>query len=202
MANKVDEAPISGTVTLAKSAGGGGEKGNVPAKLKVSGEKGIFELAIFPLGAKQGGEDPPWDENSKLPAFMNGLPRNLKDLEGLFIQAIAEFKGYYPPQGEPNSLPQYKPSNITVLDNPSPKAAAPAAPAAVAPAQAPKYLNPTDRDTLIVDQVIFKGAIDLLRGDTTVAKAVENAIAAWEGVRARHLPTEEILESEDDFGSL
>ena len=178
---------------------------NRPAKLKVAGAEETFELAIFPLGAKHGGEDPPWDENSKLPAFMNGLPRNLKDLEGLFIEAQAKFTHYYPPQGEPNSLPQYKPSNITVLDNPGPKAAAPAAPAAPAaatPAQAPKYLNPTDRDTLIVDQVIFKGAIDLLRGDTTVAKAVENAIAAWDGVRARHLPTEEILESEDDFGSL
>ena len=165
---------------------------NRPAKLIVAGAEETFELTIFP----ENGVEQPWDDSSKLPSFMDSLPGGPLDIAGTIIQAIAE------PRGEYKGVKKYKPSKITVLDNPGPKAAAPAAPAAATPAQAPKYLNPTDRDTLIVDQVIFKGAIDLLRGDTTVAKAVENAIAAWEGVRARHLPTEEILESEDDFGSL
>jgi hypothetical protein len=166
--------------------------GHRPAKFIVVGAE-KFELAVFPDVEK------PWDKDTQLPAFMNGLPI---DIEGLFIETQAKFTGYFPPKGEPNSLPQYKPSKITVLDSsPGPKAA-PAAPAA-APAQASKYLaNPNDRDTLIVDQVIFKGAIDLLRGDTTVAKAVEDAILAWEGVRARHLPKEEDTLEEDDFGSL
>jgi hypothetical protein len=186
----------------------------------VADGEATFELTIYP----ENGVEQPWDEDSKLPAFMNGLP---VDIVGVSIQTIAEPKGAY------NGVNQYKPSKITVLGsnpNPSPKAA-PAAPAVAAPAQAPKNpTNPNDRDTLIVDQVIFKGAIDLLRGDTTVAKAVENAIAAWEGVRAsRHLANrysvDEILrleqtegvtppdikfftgatwypESEDDFGSL
>jgi len=169
-----------------------GANGNRPAKLIVAGAEETFELTIFP----ENGAEQPWDDSSKLPSFMDSLPGGPLDIAGVIIQAIAE------PKGEYNGVKQYKPSKITVLkDGAVPKAAAPAAPAA-APAQAPKYLNPTDRDTLIVDQVIFKGAIDLLRGDTTVAKAVENAIAAWEGVRARHLPTEETIEEADDFGSL
>ena len=160
--------------------------GHRPAKFIVVGAE-KFELAVFP------DVEQPWDKDTQLPAFMNGLP---VDIAGVTIQAIAE------PKGEYNGVKQYKPSKVTVLgSSPVPKAA-PAAPAA-APAQASKYLaNPNDRDTLIVDQVIFKGAIDLLRGDTTVAKAVEDAILAWEGVRARHLPKEEDTLEEDDFGSL
>lgn len=163
--------------------------GNRPAKVIVAGAEETFELTIFP----ENGVEQPWGDDSKLPAFMNGLP---VDIAGVTIQAIAE------PKGEYNGVKQYKPSKVTVLgSSPVPKAA-PAAPAA-APAQAPKNpTNPNDRDTLIVDQVIFKGAIDLLRGDTTVAKAVEDAILAWEGVRARHLPKEEDTLEEDDFGSL
>ena len=166
--------------------------GNRPAKLIVADGEATFELTIYP----ENGVEQPWDEDSKLPAFMHGLP---VDIVGVSIQTIAEPKGAY------NGGNQYKPSKITVLgSSPGPKAATPAAPAApAAPAQAPKYLtNPNDRDILIVDQVIFKGAIDLLRGDTTVAKAVEDAILAWEGVRARHLPKEEDTLEEDDFGSL
>lgn len=167
--------------------------GNRPAKLIVADGGTTFELTVYPaMGVEQ-----PWTEQTQLPALMDNLPA---DLVGVTIQAIAE------PKGEYNSVPQYKPTKITVLDG---NAAAPAA-----PAQAPKYLagpnNPvpylTDRDTLIVDQVIFKGAIDLLRGDITVAQAVESAIEAWESVRARHLANrysvDDILESEGDFGSL
>ena len=112
-----DQEVLTGTVERFSYA-----NGNRPAKLIVAGQDEVFELAIYPPN----GVEQPWDEHSQLSV---SIPT---DIVGVSIQAIAEFKGYYPPQGEPNSLPQYKPSNITVLDNPSPKAAAPAAPAAVA----------------------------------------------------------------------
>ena len=157
--------------------------GNRPAKLIVAGAEEAFELTIYPPD----GTEQPWDEQTQLP-ILDNLPT---DIVGVTIQAIVGPVKLY------NDIPQYKPTQITVLGgNPSPKAAP------AAPAQAPKNLgSPTDRDTLIVDQVIFKGAIDLLRGDTTVAKAVSDAILTWEGIRARHLPQPE-ENPDDDFGSV
>jgi hypothetical protein len=162
--------------------------GNRPAKFIVDGPEGAFELTVYP----ENGVPQPWDEESKLPAFMNGLP---PDIVGVSIQAIVDSR-----VREYNGVKQYKPTKITVLgSNPSPKQAARAA-----PVQAPRIQsNPADRDTMIVDQVIFKGAIELLlKGDVTVAKAVEDAILAWESVRARHLPKPEGENPEEDFGSL
>lgn len=160
--------------------------GNRPAKFIVDGADETFELTVYP----DNGAEQPWDEESKLPAFMNGLP---PDIVGVSIQAIAE------PKGEYNGVRQFKPTKVTVLGSkPSPKPTTQAAQTQVPRVQS----NPTDRDTLIVDQVIFKGAIDLLRGDVTVAQAVENAILAWESVRARHLPKPEEEDPEDDFGSI
>ena len=53
--------------------------------------------------------------------------------------------------------------------------------------------QPTDRDTLIVDQVLFKGAVDLLKSDAEMGEdnAVDLVLAIWEGVRARHNPKPE-----------
>tara|TARA_R100000808_G_scaffold2504_1_gene9856 strand:- start:116 stop:640 length:525 start_codon:yes stop_codon:yes gene_type:complete len=60
------------------------------------------------------------------------------------------------------------------------------------------------KDTLIVDQVLFKGAMDFMNKnpDTTPDDAAAVAIAIWEAVRERHSivqATEE--ETEDESGS-
>jgi hypothetical protein len=47
---------------------------------------------------------------------------------------------------------------------------------------------PTDRDTIILDEVIFKGAIDLQAQGHSPEGAAELAIATWGAVRSRHLP--------------
>ena len=76
--------------------------------------------------------------------------------------------------------------------------------------------QPTDKDTLIVDQVLFKGAVDLLKSDDqTVGMGADNAvelvIQIWEGVRARHnpkpqpVPEQEAPDDNDDdesFGAI
>ena len=46
---------------------------------------------------------------------------------------------------------------------------------------------PTDRDTIILDEVIFKGAIDLQAQGHSPEGAAELAIATWDAVRSRHL---------------
>jgi hypothetical protein len=58
-----------------------------------------------------------------------------------------------------------------------------------------KPLDPNGRDVMIVDQVIFKGAVALRVGGAargfSVEQAVADAIAVWDGVRARHFVTQE-----------
>jgi hypothetical protein len=67
----------------------------------------------------------------------------------------------------------------------------------------------TDKDTLIVDQVLFKGAIDLIRGDLTVGmdsdEAVDRVLEVWHGIRARHIPAPAPDDDDDDgesFGAI
>ena len=56
-----------------------------------------------------------------------------------------------------------------------------AAPAASGPAVGRSIL--TEKDTLIVDQVLFKGAIDkLVKGDTTPQEAASDAVLTWNWV--------------------
>ena len=95
-----DQEVLTGTVERFSYA-----NGNRPAKLIVAGQDEVFELAIYPPN----GVEQPWDEHSQLSV---SIPT---DIVGVSIQAIAEFKGYYPPKGQPNSMAQYKPSKITVL---------------------------------------------------------------------------------------
>jgi hypothetical protein len=56
------------------------------------------------------------------------------------------------------------------------------------------------KDTLIVDQVLFKGAIEFMNShpDTTPDDAAAIAIAIWEAIRERHViyPEPEVEESE------
>jgi hypothetical protein len=55
------------------------------------------------------------------------------------------------------------------------------APAASGPAVGRSIL--TEKDTLIVDQVLFKGAIDkLVKGDTTPQEAASDAVLTWNWV--------------------
>jgi hypothetical protein len=74
------------------------------------------------------------------------------------------------------------------------------------------YAN-TDRDTLIVDQVLFKGAIDLqtacIRTDLDAetlfhdpASAAKDAIETWERIRARHLRPEDIKQAVAEYGGV
>ena len=71
----------------------------------------------------------------------------------------------------------------------------------------------TDRDTLIVDQVLFKGAIDLqtacIRTDLDAetvfhdpATAAKAAIETWERVRARHHRPEDIKKVVEEYGGV
>ena len=50
-----------------------------------------------------------------------------------------------------------------------------------------KPLDPNSTNILIVDQVLYKGAIDLRNGGADLEQAIAESIAAWDGVRARHL---------------
>ena len=72
------------------------------------------------------------------------------------------------------------------------------------------YAN-TDRDTLIVDQVLFKGAIDLqtacIRADGSVTvmnadMSASFAIATWEHIRARHHRPEDIKKVVEEYGGV
>jgi hypothetical protein len=54
-----------------------------------------------------------------------------------------------------------------------------------------RTLDPNDRDMLIVDQVLYKGVIDRLNNGTDLQQAIQESIAAWDGVRARHYAPEE-----------
>ena len=83
----------------------------------------------------------------------------------------------------------------------APRPSAPPQPVATTPSRA---LDPNNRDTLIVDQVLFKGVIDRLNNGAALKKAIQESIAAWDGIRARHLPPEEASEpapeADDGFG--
>ena len=54
------------------------------------------------------------------------------------------------------------------------------------PAEPPPVVQ-TDKDTLIVDQVIFKGAIELRAAGVDVVEASAIAITLWNHIRARHI---------------
>ena len=129
MAN--DQGLVSGTV-LSWTPAGGGQSHNAPAKLLIAGAQETFELDIFPVGPKLGGTDAPWTAASKLPAYMDNLPANPV---GVSIEAIVGPKKVY------NGVPQYKPTQITVLDG---NAAAPAAPAQASAGGLPGGVGPRD----------------------------------------------------------
>jgi len=56
----------------------------------------------------------------------------------------------------------------------------------------------TDRDTIIVDQVLFKGAIDLQKGGVSVFDSVRDALETWDLVRGRHIISDTTEEDQDD----
>jgi hypothetical protein len=182
---------------LSWTPAGGGQSHNAPAKLLIAGAQETFELDIFPVGPKLGGTDAPWTAASKLPAYMDNLPANPV---GVSIEAIVGPKKVY------NDIPQYKPTQITVLDgNPSPSPADPQA----SPRSAPT--PPLDQNQMrIMRQSTLHYASILMapmtKDFTTPQLMVERTIllaaTLLEYVISGENPFGSEEESEGDFGSL
>jgi hypothetical protein len=71
------------------------------------------------------------------------------------------------------------------------------------PKQQPVQPQPavqTDKDTLIVDQVLFKGAIDLRAAGVEVVEASAIAITLWNHIRSRHIRDVDTYDDDDDEG--
>ena len=210
--NRTDEEILQGTVLEFEYAKRNRSGNNIPAKFvvegTVAGVEETFELTIYPLGEREGGQDPPWDKDSKLPEYMDGLP---EDLVGVNIQTLGRYLKEY------NGVRQFGPSKkqghkITVLgSSPGPKAATPAAPAA-APAQAPAPPSIDQNQMRIMRQSTLHYASILVAPivkdfDTPrlmVERTIQIAGKLLEYVISGEMPLEDdntTLE-EDDFGSL
>jgi hypothetical protein len=194
-----DQKVLNGEVTRFYPA-----NGNRPAKFYVTGTDDTFDreavrdftLTVFPpRKAEQ-----PWDEQTRMP-ILDNLPA---ERVGLSIQAIAEANGEY------NNKPDFKPSQITVLNvpatngstPPSPQAA-PAAPAP-APAQRPAPRLDPQRDS-IERQVAAKGAIELVATKAiTPAEFDEWFDHILDRIQGREVAVDVPKEESeaDDFGSL
>ena len=188
-----DQEVLTGTVAKFYPA-----NGNRPAKFIVDANDETFELTVYP----ENGVEQPWDEESKLPAFMNGLP---PDPVGVSIQAIAE------PKGEYNGVRQYKPSKITVLGSkPSPKPTAQAAPGSTAtpPSVDPNQMRIMRQSTLHYASILIAPMVkDFETPQLMVERTIELAgilleyvISGENPYALKEKPEEE--EPEDDFGSI
>jgi hypothetical protein len=180
------------------------QSGNRPAKFYVTATDetydrvGVrdFTLTVFPpRKAEQ-----PWDEQTRMP-ILDNLPA---ERVGLSIQALAEENGEY------NKKPDYKPTQITLLNVPATNGstpprpqAAPAAPAP-APAQRPAPRLDPQRDS-IERQVAAKGAIELVATKAiTPAEFDEWFDHILDRIQGREVAVDVPKEESeaDDFGSL
>ena len=131
-----------------------------------------------------------------MPPFWTGI--DFDTIEGRNVVISATYDKEYTNPKTNETKHQYKsPTDIQYLDGdaPTPKEATPE-PTGERASTPPntailKPLDPNGRDVMIVDQVIFKGAMELRCGGAAVSQAVADAIAVWNGVRARHFVTQE-----------
>ena len=175
---------LVGTITAWKPG-----EGTRPSKFLLDVEGETMELTI-------------WNDASQATLREELESMDAEGLVGATCTAVVRipFKTY--PPDDPNGVKQYKLSKIKVSGaaaKPKPKPEVKAEATAPAPPNAVvlKPLDPNSKDILIVDQVIFKGAMELRSGGAAVEQAVADAIAVWDGVRARHFVTQEAEIEED-----
>jgi hypothetical protein len=180
---KSDISPISGKPTPHKF-------------LLTLGEEDV-ELSIFPTS------------EGALPPILEGI--DLANIEGKEIEAIATWKDTYKNPKTGSVKQQYKLEAIRVVgeDTPAPqqeKAEQPAPKPEKNPIPQQPPVVQTDKDTLIVDQVILKGAVDLRASGIDATEAVSTVIAFWEAIRARHNvpppPDDDDDEDGESFGAI
>lgn len=152
------------------------------------GEEDV-ELGIFPTN------------EGRLPPILEEI--DLDNIEGKEIEAIATWTKAYENPRTGSVKQQYKLETINVVgdDTPAPqqeKAERPAPKPEKKPIPQPRPAVQTDKDTLIVDQVILKGAVDLRASGLDATEAVSTVIAFWESIRARHNPPPPPDDDDDD----
>jgi hypothetical protein len=180
---------VIGTVTAMYQPGWSANGKLTPGKLVLDTDEGVCEVSFMQLY-----EDSVRTE--KMPQIWNDIDED--EIRGRRVAISATFQRVYTNDETKVSKHQYgNPSSIKYLDGdaPTPKEATPE-PTGERASTPPntailKPLDPNGRDVMIVDQVIFKGAVALRVGGAEVEKAVADAIAVWHGVRARHFVTQE-----------
>ena len=112
-------------------------------------------------------------------AMISGLPEDPMRLKHASVVVTATES----PPNPKATYRQFRPTAIKVIGQAPPQSQA--QPERTAPTASAVSI-PSDRETLIIDQVLFKGAIDMVRGDADVDDAVKKVIYIWNGIRARH----------------
>jgi len=113
-------------------------------------------------------------------AMISGLPDEPMRLKHASVVVTATES----PPNPKATYRQFRPTAIKVIGQAPPQSQA--QPERTAPTASAVSI-PSDRETLIIDQVLFKGVIDLMvRGDADVDDAVKKVIYIWNGIRARH----------------
>ena len=169
-------------------------EGNKPFKLMVETVNGDLPIIAWPnkFGERAG----------ELPKAIAKINTQTESIAGLQVKAYVRSlpdKGYGPQYELKDNDANNKAYSFQLINNgvgTQPPAPVPQVGTVAGPvARLDKKLvpQPTDRDTLIVDQVLFKGAVDLLKSDDqTVGMSADDTVALvirlWEGVRARHNP--------------
>ena len=176
-----------------------------PANFDIKTESGVVKVKRFPDGV--------WDKEKGvkitpvpivMPAWYDKLIATYGDTLYSLVGSTVQVKGEGAINGTTMAI-EYTVSgeNFFVLDEEAPGSIEePATPVHKGPVPPPntailKPLDPNSREVMIVDQVIFKGAMELRSGGAAVEQAVADAIAVWDGVRARHFVTQEAEIEED-----